>query len=448
MTPDSLFEFVVSTWLQCNEVLAAAEVRMSGGGLHVIIWFDEPVTFDTDAAREKWRQIVRVVQRVIPSDPQQPDLLAMTRPVGAKNSKAGNRVRRIRKGKPISAECVERFAQQVSQEPFEHLTRTLFGDSQITPCPICRGETTTMKSGTSCGHCYACGKVSTKQLFRAALRLPARQDGVAKKLATQFERACRDLTFSTNAVDERLPRLVGVTPRSEFLGPTEAVIANAVELLSKSQRLYRMADDAYIERSSPNGRMRLEQLTVGGSLTPHAHLDVGTVFLCSSDGRDGQPIEFAPPRDFTLMLLRHALRSLREISLYTDRPVYSLDSNYCDAGYDPRAGVLIHGQPIRPQEFEGVPNFETDCIHLTAVLRDFAFRNLADRCNAIAALLTGYLSIHFCQSSKPVVLLDGNQSGVGKTLFAHCTSMILDGHPARIVRFTENDEELAKASNL
>jgi len=51
----------------------------------------------------------------------------------------------------------------------------------------------------------------------------------------------------------------------------------------------------------------------------------------------------------------------------------------------------------------------------------------------VAALLTGLLCNHFLDEPHPIVVIDGNQSGIGKTLLAQIMGHVLDGiEPARI----------------
>ena len=45
---------------------------------------------------------------------------------------------------------------------------------------------------------------------------------------------------------------------------------------------------------------------------------------------------------------------------------------------------------------------------------------------------------------KAVVLLDGNQPGLGKTLLARVIGIILDGIDPQLIHYTPDDEELAK----
>src|SRR6516164_2586563 len=94
--PAAFYEQTVKFWLARHPVLADAEVRNSGGGLHIIPWLAEPVAFATDGQRRRWDGIVRAVQAVLPVDPHQPGIVGLTRPVGSTNSKHNAVVERLK----------------------------------------------------------------------------------------------------------------------------------------------------------------------------------------------------------------------------------------------------------------------------------------------------------------------------------------------------------------
>ncbi len=65
---------------------------MSGRGLHLILWFDEPVELPTDRELDRWGAIVKIVQAALPIDPDQPGITACSRAIGSINSKNGAEV--------------------------------------------------------------------------------------------------------------------------------------------------------------------------------------------------------------------------------------------------------------------------------------------------------------------------------------------------------------------
>ena len=164
--PATFYEQTVRHWLARHPVLAAAEVRNSGGGVHVIPWLAEPVAFATDGQRRRWDGIVQAVQAVLPVDPHQPGITGLTRPVESNNSKHNAVVERLKEGQPVPVDRVEHLFEQMSRSPFRTVMLVLLGTERIRPCPVCRAEGTTLAAGDFVGFCYgSCGKVKLAQLY-------------------------------------------------------------------------------------------------------------------------------------------------------------------------------------------------------------------------------------------------------------------------------------------
>jgi hypothetical protein len=164
--PARFYELVISKMLARHPVLAKAEVRVSGRGLHVIIRFEDPVQFADEADRQRWAAIVKVVQRLLPTDPDCPGITALTRPLGSVNSKNGVTVERLHEGEPVSAEEVLGLFEQVRTSPFRTVARLLLGDERVTPYPVCRAAASRLNALDRVGMCYGtCGKVRLGQLY-------------------------------------------------------------------------------------------------------------------------------------------------------------------------------------------------------------------------------------------------------------------------------------------
>jgi hypothetical protein len=144
-------------------------VRDSGRGLHVIFWFEEPVAFQTDGERQRWAGIVQVVQAILPIDPDQPGITALTRPVGSINSKTGRKVRCLKPGTPVPIAEVLKLYEQMSGAPFRTVMGVLFGADRVLPCPVCRAEGSALAALDFVGRCYACGTVKLERLYDAFL---------------------------------------------------------------------------------------------------------------------------------------------------------------------------------------------------------------------------------------------------------------------------------------
>ena len=125
---------------------------------------------------------------------------------------------------------------------------------------------------------------------------------------------------------------------------------------------------------------------------------------------------------------------LPKLVLFSRNPVYTLDWRLTPPGYDRRSGIYYAG-PLVPVRH--------GTTHLDTLLRDFCFRTPGDRTNYIAMLLTALLVPHF-MGSKPAVLFNGNQPGLGKSILAQIIAILRDGHVAQTVTYNANDEEFEK----
>jgi hypothetical protein len=178
--PRQFYAQVARPWLKRQPALSNAEVVLSGQGLHLIIWFTEPVEFTTGAEREKWSGIVKAVQAVLPSDPDAPGITATTRAHGSVNSKNGVIVEQLTPGKPVDSKLVVDLFQQLQKQPFRTIAQILFGPERINPCPVCREDDTTLAGLDHVGLCYgSCGKVALGELYDYFLA--PRSGGKSKK---------------------------------------------------------------------------------------------------------------------------------------------------------------------------------------------------------------------------------------------------------------------------
>jgi hypothetical protein len=164
--PGGFHKTTLGPMLDRHPALAGAEVRDSGRGLHVIIWFDEPVTFNTDGERRRWAGIVQAVQAALPIDPDQPGITALTRPLGSINGKTGREVTCLRPGTPVPVAEVLRLYDQMLRSPFRTVMRILLGADRVSPCAICGAEGSTLSALDHVGRCYgSCGTVKLEQIY-------------------------------------------------------------------------------------------------------------------------------------------------------------------------------------------------------------------------------------------------------------------------------------------
>lgn len=162
----SLFDEHVRHWLERDPVLAKAEVRDTGGGLHILLWVESPILIQGGEARE-WDRVARGLRNCLPSDPEVNGIIAMTRPVGALNTKYAppREVRVLREGQPVTRDEVLELSRRVIEQPARLWMRLFFGAERTSPCPLCnKGESLGVAGNWKC-QCYECGSVDAAALI-------------------------------------------------------------------------------------------------------------------------------------------------------------------------------------------------------------------------------------------------------------------------------------------
>lgn len=161
---EAFYDYHVRLWLDRDPVLAKAEVRDTGGGLHAILWLDEPIVVAGGEARQ-WDDIARGIRNALPGDPNLNGIIALTRPVGAMNTKYDppREVRLLQPGQPVSRAEILDLNQRVTMQPARLWMRLFFGGERATPCPLC-GKESLGVAGYWQVRCYGCGRVNAASL--------------------------------------------------------------------------------------------------------------------------------------------------------------------------------------------------------------------------------------------------------------------------------------------
>ena len=163
---EQLYEQHVRHWLDRDPVLKKAEVRDTGGGLHVLLQLDEPVII-VPGQQRAWDGVARGLHGVLPGDPNLSGIIAMTRPVGALNLKYDppREVRLLREGQPVTQREVLDLVERMTRAPARVWMNVLHGGERATPCPLCRGEATSLGvAGNWQVQCYDCGRKDAASL--------------------------------------------------------------------------------------------------------------------------------------------------------------------------------------------------------------------------------------------------------------------------------------------
>lgn len=163
--PAVLYEEYVRHWVARDPVLAKAEVRDTGGGLHLLLWVESPILVDGEQARD-WDRVARALRNALPGDPNVNGIIAMTRPVGAVNTKyaPARTVRVLSEGLPVTRDEVLELSRRVIDQPARLWMRLFFGGERVSPCPLCaKGASLGVAGNWQC-HCYECGRVDAAVL--------------------------------------------------------------------------------------------------------------------------------------------------------------------------------------------------------------------------------------------------------------------------------------------
>lgn len=270
-------------------------------------------------------------------------------------------------------------------------------------------------------------------------------------LANRIRRGRQRAERAARPGARELPILHGVTRYCEFRLPQENVLAAAGEILVESGRVYTYGSSIVVEIGDA-GERRLVTVANDGRVEPYATSMLANTFICEQAPltEEGTPIQYPPPKSFTELLLNAEpiRQALPRIRTYASRPVFDEDFTFLGNGWHADAGVLIHGndvEPVMPSAADVVGSALSRLpTHLGRLLSDFCFLADADVINTVGAMQTGLLPAHFQDTGKGLVLVDGNQPSVGKTLLARTIGVVLGGEDPRTVAFTTDDEELNK----
>src|SRR5208337_2010139 len=221
-----------------------------------------------------------------------------------------------------------------------------------------------------------------------------------------------------------------------------------------SHKVYRFGNSIVFEEGGGETGS-LTTLAVDYRAEAHAAAHLTNLLAVTTGNSESFTQASVPPRIAASLLASHLLRKLLpEVRLYCRRPVFDEDFGWKGPGYHESSRLLIHGPQIAPVVYE--PEFEAGARaleglppRLAQLLREFAWRSDADHVNAVAALLTGLLCNHFVDEPHPIVVIDGNQSGIGKTLLGQIMGHVLDGiEPARISLAGEEELEKKLCSHI
>ena len=232
----------------------------------------------------------------------------------------------------------------------------------------------------------------------------------------------------------------------------DCVFENFRDIILETKSIYRYGRQIVIDSG-----MELRTLLNEGIVTPETSAIMANYILV------GKHMESAPQpakqEFFQTAFNSYLVRpDLPEITKYAKRPIHDDQFVLHQPGYDLESGVLVHGEqielipfvPSKLGEFESASTESLESLRarlpecLRDLLVDFPFATSLDLVNFLGILLTAILAPHFTSTGRPIVLLAGNQKGVGKTQLAHAIGILLDGQVPSITEFCTSNDEMSR----
>jgi hypothetical protein len=275
-----------------------------------------------------------------------------------------------------------------------------------------------------------------------------------QSIQTKLFQAIANIRNGTGLGRDR-PVIWGVSLNGQLVGGLTMpdFLASAGRYLRESERVYRYSNTTVYETRIGEER-GLAPLALAMRAEPNAPVVLNNIFSVGVRGDKEDSFSVIPSRLAGAVLSdEDVAKSLPIIRYYMRRPVFDATFNWSGHGWHPTSGVLVHGPEVSlilpadpiPQGsvIDRLPPRTGE------LLREFSWRSDSDLVNAVGVLLTGLLINHFVDQPHPMVLLDGNQPQLGKTLFAQCLGRLFDDQePARLPLVQDDELEKKLCSQL
>jgi len=208
--------------------------------------------------------------------------------------------------------------------------------------------------------------------------------------------------------------------------PNHITDAMAEVLLMQKDLEYYCYDDC-VAHITDKGPKQLSTVQLKGALN-----DCMTI---REETGDDEP-NYRHPKNDEVDILRNSPKvknGLPQLRLYTKSPLFDLDWHFYGLhGFRASSGIYYDGPVIEPRQ-------TTE--HLDKVLGGFHFKSEVDRINFLGMVLTG-LTMPNWIGKHGLLLINGNQPGVGKSLLAKVLGLIVERKIPAMMRFEKWESEL------
>lgn len=214
--------------------------------------------------------------------------------------------------------------------------------------------------------------------------------------------------------------------------PVDTLFTKILDVLAPLQRMF--ATDAGLVWVGKKKQVVVTSLTLSGLLESVLEIE-----FCQETGAE------EPDRLRYEVLPGHLARAfvsspsvherLPDLTTVTHTPVFDRAWNYIGSpGYHEPSGIYYKGPTLLPR-----PGTE----RIRELLADFNWSSPEDMVNVVGVLLTS-LTMPNWRSGHPIVIIDGNKSGVGKSALAKVIGQVIEGKEPASISYNRRDEEFEK----
>lgn len=235
-------------------------------------------------------------------------------------------------------------------------------------------------------------------------------------------------TTSTQASDPQDQRQILVF--NDESTTVRTLFTEIVDVLLPTNRFF-MFNNILVYINADKGMVPLDTSNFSGSMIQHAD------FATQNEVKD----EVKTKNDIipdklvkTFLNNQSELSKFPRLKLYTKNPVFDDKLNFIAVpGYHSESKVYYDGETIIPDSLHTI---------LDELLSEFCFAEDADKVNFIGALITLLIVTQY-PGAHPMISINANKQGLGKTTLAEILAIVSDNEITSI-SYTPNDEEFEK----
>jgi hypothetical protein len=257
-------------------------------------------------------------------------------------------------------------------------------------------------------------KERLKELLRDVINTKA-----LKRIRSQVENGLRD---DEALAQGRIELFIGVaTPRS-------LIYSRLTDLLNDPGKKYYNYFELMVEIRNDKLNYMIRPDHFIGSISNH----VECYSLLDTGERSYRSF---PKNDATAFFHSGIVDKLADLKFVTSLPLFDEQFNLIQDGYSPTSKIFKVKKDLPPAK---------DLHYIHKLLNEFAWHDpIADKANFLGVMLTTLIHHQFL-GLVPLVDIEGNQKGLGKTLLAILLGILRDSSMPRSINLTSNEEELEK----